>query len=292
MAAADAHDPSPSDGPDALVVGEAVALDVRPAGFVLRAAGAAIDVVASLLVALLLFLGIGWLGAEGLLDDASAAACAIAAIVLAVVVLPVVVETASRGRSLGRWAVGARIVRADGGGIGLRHAVARALVGILEVYLTLGGLAALVGLLSPRAQRLGDLVAGTRSQHERVPAYPAPLPPVPPQLVAWAAEADVGRLPDALGRRLARFLAQREAMSPASRARLAAELAAEAAPHVSPLPVADAESFVTAVGAVRREREHRALMLERDRMASLEPILAGLPHGFPVRGGSSPVDPS
>ncbi|WP_414171160.1 RDD family protein [Clavibacter tessellarius] len=176
MAAADAHDPTLSDGPDALVVGEAVALDVRPAGFVLRAAGAAIDVLASVAVALLLALGIGWLGVQGVLDESSAAACAIAAIVLSVVVLPVVVETASRGRSLGRWAVGARIVRADGGGIGLRHAVARALVGILEVYLTFGGLAALVGLLSPRSQRLGDLVAGTRSQHERVPAYPRPLP--------------------------------------------------------------------------------------------------------------------
>ncbi|OUE08336.1 RDD family protein [Clavibacter michiganensis] len=216
MAAADAHDPGSSDGPDALVVGEAVALDVRPAGFVLRAAGAAIDVLASLVVGLLLVLLIGRLAEAGLLDEASGAACVIAAVVLAIVVMPVVVEVASRGRSLGRWAVGARIVRADGGGIGLRHAVARALVGILELYLTLGGLAALVGLLSPRAQRLGDLVAGTRSQHERVPAYPAPLPAVPPHLVAWAAEADVGRLPDQLGRRLARFLTQRGAMTPAS----------------------------------------------------------------------------
>jgi uncharacterized RDD family membrane protein YckC len=282
MAAADAHDPTSSDGPDALVVGEAVALDVRPAGFVLRAAGAAIDVLASLVVGLLLLLLIGRLAADGVLDEASGAAAGIAAVVLAIVVLPVVVEVASRGRSLGRWAVGARIVRADGGGIGFRHAVARALVGILELYLTLGGLAALVGLLTPRAQRLGDLVAGTRSQHERVPAYPAPLPPVPPHLVAWASEADVGR-------RLARFLAQRDRLTPSSRARLAAQLADEAAVHVSPLPATDPESFVTAVGAVRREREHRALMLERDRMAALEPVLAGLPHGFPRRGGSSPA---
>ncbi|RIJ53250.1 RDD family protein, partial [Clavibacter phaseoli] len=96
------------------MVGEAVALDVRPAGFVLRAAGAAIDVIASLVVGLLLLLLIGRLAEAGLLDDASGAACAIAAIVLAIVVFPVVVEVASRGRSLGRWAVGARIVRADG----------------------------------------------------------------------------------------------------------------------------------------------------------------------------------
>ncbi len=89
-----------SDGPDALVVGEAVALDVRPAGFVLRAAGAAIDVIASLVVGLLLVLLIGRLAGAGLLDDASSAACAIAAVVLAIVVLPVVVEVASRGRSL------------------------------------------------------------------------------------------------------------------------------------------------------------------------------------------------
>jgi len=287
MAAADAHDPSTSGDPDELVVGEAVALDVRPTGFVLRAAGAAIDVLVSLAMLVLLALGIGLLLQAGVLDEASAAACVIAAIVLSIVVLPVIVETASRGRSLGRWAVGARVVRADGGGIGLRHAVARALVGILEVYVTFGGLAALVGLLSPRSQRLGDLVAGTRSQHERVPAYPLPLPPVPPQLAGWAAEADVGRLPDALGRRIARFVTQREKMVPASRARLALELADEAAPHVSPLPTTDPESFVLAVCAVRREREHRALMLERERLATLEPILAGLPHGFPVRGASS-----
>jgi hypothetical protein len=118
------------------------------------------------------------------------------------------------------------------------------------------------------------------------------VPPVPPHLVAWASEADVGRLPDALGRRIARFLVQRDRLTPASRARLAGELADEAAPHVSPLPATDAESFVTAVGAVRREREHRALMLERDRMASLETILAGLPHGFPTRGGSAPTPPA
>ena len=37
-----------------------------------------------------------------------------------------------------------------------------------EIFMTLGGVAALVGLLSARTKRLGDLIAGTYSQYERV----------------------------------------------------------------------------------------------------------------------------
>jgi hypothetical protein len=35
-----------------------------------------------------------------------------------------------------------------------------------------------------------------------------------------------------------------------------------------------------------------ALMLERERLDALAPILTGLPHGFPVRGASAPVPPA
>jgi hypothetical protein len=65
--------------------------------------------------------------------------------------------------------------------------------------------------------------------------------------------------------------------------RLAAELASEAAPWVSPLSEADPELFLAAVAAVRRERDYRALMLERERLEHLSPLLTGLPHGFPDR---------
>ncbi|MCU1570382.1 MAG: hypothetical protein JWR33_1123 [Naasia sp.] len=269
---------------DELVVGEAVALDVRPASMILRAAGAAIDIVAALAVILGALLALGFFSSVVPIDDALGAAIIIAMLVLVLVVVPTAVETVTHGRSLGKLAIGARIVRDDGGAIGFRHALIRALTGVLEVYFTFGGLAAIVSLVNPRAKRLGDLVAGTYSQHERVPMIVEPVYGVPEVLEPWSRTADVARMPDRLARRIAAFLSQATRMAPAARQRLAAGLAAEAAAFVSPLPDgADPEFFLAAIAAIRRDRELRAHRLERERLDSLGPVLSGLPHGFPDR---------
>ena len=266
-----------------IVTGEAVALDVRPTGFVLRAAGAAIDWVAEVLLFVGLLLGIAALGRLVGSDGAVASALVIVALVVSFVIAPTVVETASRGRSLGKLVVGARVVRDDGGAIAARHAFVRALTGVIEITFTLGSLAALVGLFNRRAKRLGDLLAGTVSQHERVPRPPVNAFGVPEPLLDWSTKADVARLPDALSRRIAAFLAQARRMTPASRERLAAALAAEAAPYVAPLPDIDPELLLAGVAALRRERELRALTLERERFSRLEQVLTSNPHGFPDR---------
>ena len=278
-AAAESADNS---GDTELMTGEAVGLDVRPTSFVLRAAGAIIDWMASISLFLLLLFGIGFAtNATG--DQALSTALTVASLVVAIVVMPISVEVLTRGRSLGRLAVGARIVRDDGGAAQFRHAFIRALTGVVEIYMTFGGLATLVALLSPRSKRLGDLLAGTYSQHERVPRIVEPVYGVPAQLVTWAATADVARLPDRLSRRIAQFLHQADAMTPVARAGIAAELAAEASPFVSPLPAAHPELFLAAVAAVRRDRDFGALALERERLERLRPVLTGLPHGFPER---------
>ncbi len=268
---------------DQLVTGEAVALDLRPAGFVLRAAGAAIDFA----VTVLLLLGaITLLSSEALgfvVDEAAFAAITIALIVVLVVVVPTTVETLTHGKSLGKLAVGARIVRDDGGAIGFRHAFIRALTGMLEIVITFGGLAVLVALLNSRSKRLGDLLAGTYSQYERVPRIVEPTFPVPPRLEEWATTADVARLPDRLSRRVSQFIKQVSGMSPVARARVATELAGEVAQYVSPVPDAHPEELLLAITAVRREREFTALRLQEERMRQLEPVLGGVPHGFPDR---------
>ena len=65
---------------------------------------------------------------------------------------------------------------------------------------------------------------------------------------------------------------------------LARSLATEASVYVSPLPeYPDAEYFLAAVAALRRDREMAALTLEQRRLESLRPVLQGLPHGFPQR---------
>ncbi|KQP97575.1 MULTISPECIES: RDD family protein [unclassified Rathayibacter] len=266
-----------------LITGEAIALDVPVTSFVLRASGAIIDLIAELVLAFGLFYLVASLAGEGGLDDAALAAVGIAALVVSVVVVPVVVETATRGRSLGKLAVGARIVRDDGGAIGFRHALVRGLTAVLEILMTAGGLAAVVGLLSRQSRRLGDILAGTRSQLERVPRVEPLEVQVPAPLLGWAATADVARLPDALARRLAQYLRQRGRMTEPSRSQLAASLAQEASAFVSPLPSAPAEDFLLSVAALRRAREGRALGLADQRLRRLAPVLAEAPRGFPER---------
>jgi uncharacterized RDD family membrane protein YckC len=273
-----------------LMTGEAVALDLRPTGFVLRAAGSAIDFLVYIGGYLLLALLVLPLAVETLsLDEAATAAGAIILLVLALIIAPTAVEVLSHGKSLGKLAVGGRIVRDDGGAIGFRHALIRSLTAMLEIVLTVGGLAAVVGLLNSRTKRLGDMLAGTYSQYERVAKEIVPTRPVPEPLYEWSLTADVARLPDRLSRRVTTFLRQAASLTPATRARLAHELADETRAWVSPLPYLPAgmpfgdEMFLAAVSAMRREREATALELERVRLDKLTPALKGLPHGFPER---------
>ena len=268
---------------DELITGEAVALDLRPAGFILRAGGAAIDFI--------VYFGGYFLGLfifsiaaqSARLDEALVTAIGVVGLVLFILVIPVTVEVLSHGKSLGKLAVGARIVRDDGGAIGLRHAAIRGVVAVLEVYTTFGGGALIVGLLNSRAKRLGDLLAGTYSQHERIPLIVTPVYGVPTPLIEWSKTADVARMPDALSRRIAHYLAQARGLSPETRVRLGRELANEASIYVSPLPNVDAELFLAAVASLRRDREFAALQLQQRRLEQLKPVLTGLPHRFPPR---------
>ncbi|MFG6402019.1 MULTISPECIES: RDD family protein [unclassified Microbacterium] len=255
--------------PEETLTGEAVALDVQPLGFFLRAVGALIDLVTAVLVLVVFLLLASWVSNTGALPAEVLPIVSIVVLVLVAVVLPTTVETVTRGRSLGRLVVGGRIVRSDGGASGFRQAFLRALAGVLEIWLTLGGLAAIVGAFTPRSQRLGDLLAGTYSERTRTRPLPPPAPGVPPVLESWARVVDVDRLPDRLAARIAQFLRQAPQLQPAARVRLAATLAEEARTHVSPVPAVDAETLLRGVSAVRREREWRALISQNERVAAL-----------------------
>ena len=277
-----AHIPEVSDELE-LMTGEAVGLDLRPISFILRAAGAIIDFLAYFGLWLLILLAVTSPLLSGFFDEASAKAVTLSALVFCLVVAPTAVETLSQGKSLGKLAVGGRIVRDDGGSIGLRHAFIRSLTGVLEVFSTLGGIASVTALLNGRTKRLGDLLAGTYSQNERVSKITPPVYGVPIELLGWAATADVARMPDGLSRRIAQFLRQSSRLTPDARTRLSRSLATEASVFVSPLPTVNAELFLAAVSALRRDREFTSLSLEAERLEHLRPALEGLPHGFPER---------
>ena len=260
-----------------IITGEAVVLELRPASFAARALGLILDVVANVVLLIVMMTVIS--SAYSDLDGAAARALVLVSVVFCFVILPVAVETLTRGLSLGKLAAGLRIVRDDGGAIRFRHAVIRALIGFLEVYLTFGGIAIAVALFDDKSRRLGDIVAGTYSLRRRVPVEPPVVAVTPRYLHAWAAAADIGRIPDSLGRRAAQFIRQAPRMSPLSRSGMAASLASEMAGFVAPAPPPGTtpDDYLAAVLAERRGRELRRLEEARKQSGRIGERLHRLP---------------
>lgn len=254
---------------DEVLTGEAVALDLQPLGLIARAVGAGFDVLLMVVEFVAIMLLMNWLTGNGVLDAETSRIGMIVALVLIAVAIPTAIETLSHGRSLGKLIMGGRIVRSDGGTIGFRHAFLRALVGVVEVLMTFGTIALLVGIFTPRAQRLGDLAAGTYSERVRAPKVPSSHLALPPELTAWALVADVSRMPDHLSRKLWQFSHEAGVMNPASRHRLATELLAQAQPYVNPMPPAEPTAAVVGIMVVRRDRELRALQTRSARSGRL-----------------------
>src|SRR5690349_1797212 len=82
---------------DEVLTGEAVALDVQPIGYFLRALGVFIDMLIGVILLILFALLTGWLSGLGLLADDVLPILTIVVIVLVTVVIPTVVETVTRG---------------------------------------------------------------------------------------------------------------------------------------------------------------------------------------------------
>ncbi|GAA3303089.1 hypothetical protein GCM10020295_50750 [Streptomyces cinereospinus] len=158
-----------------LVTGEAVALELRPARLPSRALAVLLDLVVAFAAYTIVtvFLVIS----TASLDEAAQVAVSIATFLLVLVGAPIAVETLSHGRSLGKMALGLRVVRDDGGPIRFRHALVRGAIGVIELLLTLGVIACIASLVSERGRRLGDVFAGTLVVRERVPAAHARIAP-------------------------------------------------------------------------------------------------------------------
>ena len=198
--------------PPQVVTGEAVALELRPASFATRGLAVALDLAVMLAAGILVGIVLGLTLPN--VDEAAARAIGILALVGVLVGLPTTVETLTRGRSLGKLAAGLRVVRDDGGPVRLRHALVRALLAVFEIIVTFGSVALITSLANVRGKRLGDLLAGTFVLRERGAGTPPPLPPMPPELIAWAQQADLAAVPDGLAVGVRRFLDAAPACTP------------------------------------------------------------------------------
>ena len=271
--------------PDSLVTGDAVVLELRPAKLASRGLALGIDIAVQLTVLLVGVLVVG--GLLGSADAALSAAIGLTFYVAVIVGYPVAMETATRGRSLGKLAFGLRVVREDGGPVRFRHAFVRALLGVVEIWLSFGSIALIASLSSTQGRRLGDYLAGTLVVRERVPVAGHAVAPMPPPLAGWATGLDLSRLPDDLALAARQFLSRAGELSPAARedmgSRIATAVAAVTAP--APPPGTPAWAFLAAVLAERRRRELARMGVP----AGPAPFLAGPPPPPPY--GTPPPPP-
>ncbi len=250
-----------------VVTGEAVALDLRIAQLPSRLTAAVLDLLVMAVaytVILLLLLQAGLQSA----DDALIAGVSVLLIVLVFLGYPVIAETLSRGRTVGKAALGLRVVRDDGGPITFRHALVRGLVGLAierpGVFLLSVGPAVgmVVSMFSERGKRIGDMAAGTVVLQERMPPRPLWTPVMPLPLAWWAPTLDLAGLDDGLALAVRQFLGRAGQLTPAAREALAGELVADVRARTTPEPPPGTPgwAYLTAVLAERRRREEdRAL---------------------------------
>jgi uncharacterized RDD family membrane protein YckC len=238
-----------------LVTGEAVVLELRLAKLASRLLSLLIDLVVQGILLIVGILVIG--GFASSVDDAASAAIMSVFLVSVIVGYPVAFETLSRGRTLGKLALGLRVVRQDGGPIRFRHALVRGLAGVIEIWITSGAVALIVSLASSQGKRVGDYLAGTVVIRERVPTAAPSMIAMPPQLAGWAYGLDLSRLPDDLALAARQFLSRSGELSPEVRASIGDRLATSVAACISPPapPGAPAWAFLSAVLAERRRRE-------------------------------------
>src|ERR1019366_5411581 len=107
---------------------DTVVLDVPCARFPSRLIALILDMSIQLILLAVLFVIAGAAGVK--LDPATAAAIAVI-----IVGYPAAFETLTRGRSLGKMALGLRVVSDDGGPERFRQALVRALAAVIEIWL-------------------------------------------------------------------------------------------------------------------------------------------------------------
>ncbi|AGM26982.1 RDD domain-containing protein [Mycobacteroides abscessus subsp. massiliense] len=266
-----------------LVTGDAVVLDVKVAQLPVRVVSAFIDIFVQMIV---LYGGI-FVVAFSLsqFDAALTGALSIVYSVLALVGYPVLWEMATRGRSLGKMAMGLRVVSDDGGPERLRQAVIRALSAVVEIFMFMGAPAVIASLASAKGKRLGDIFAGTMVISERGPKLPPP-PMMPPQLAQWAQSLQLSGLTSDQADLARQFLNRAGQLAPHTRDQMLYQISTDVLASIAPPPPPGTPpQFMLA--AVLAERHRRALAQMRPDYPATPPPAPSAPPPAPEPSESS-----
>ncbi|OBK20111.1 RDD family protein [Mycobacterium asiaticum] len=237
-----------------VVTGDAVVLDVQIAQLPVRALSAIIDIT---LIFVVYIVGLMlWAASLSQFDEALTVAFLIIFTVLAMVGYPIVIETATRGRSVGKMVMGLRVVSDDGGPERFRQAVFRALASVVEIWMLVGSPAVICSVLSPKAKRVGDIFAGTVVVSERGPRL-GPPPMMPPPLAGWAASLQLSGLTAGQAEVARQFLSRAMQLDPTLRDQMAYRIASDVVSRIAPPPPPGVppQLILAAVLAERHRRE-------------------------------------
>lgn len=248
-----------------IVTPEAVQLEFQQAGLASRMIAFLIDLAVQYALLMVLFIAVGALADAGVELGGVAAAVVYTGVFLILFGYPAGLETLWRGRTLGKAALGLRVVTVEGAPIRFRHAAIRSILGIVDLYGTSGAVGVVSVLVTARSQRLGDLVAGTIVLRERSAAGATKtLTPVrfePPWgLEAYAATLPAGSLTHEDYGTVRSFLLRAASLSAGARADLAAQIATPLAARMQTTPPAGVppEAFLVCVAAAFQRRMDRA----------------------------------
>ncbi|PSK97107.1 putative RDD family membrane protein YckC [Murinocardiopsis flavida] len=247
-----------------LVTGDAVVLDLRPAGFVTRLLAMGMDVAfVQVPLMVLAVLGVTRI-AEGL-DPAATAAVQLGLTILIAVGYPTAVESLTRGRSLGKLVLGMRVVGIDGSPERFRQALARALCGAVEFWVTFGSVALYTSLVNPQGRRVGDFLAGTFVVSERGGNRNSGIVQMPRHMAEWARTAELSALSADTANTARQYVLRFHELGDQARTEMGARIAAMVAQQVAPPPPPQASpvEFLAAVLAERRRREEERLAARR-----------------------------
>jgi uncharacterized RDD family membrane protein YckC len=241
-----------------VVTGEAVVLELPVASFPGRLLALTVDLAVQL--PLLVAIAVGISALADVVNGDYLAAVWIGAYLLVMAGYPTIFETLTRGKTLGKMALGLRVVGDDGSPERFRQALFRSAAGLIEIY-PLAPIALITSIVSAKGKRLGDIFAGTYVLQERMPARAA-LPPlfavVPPPLTGWAQSLQLSALSDQTADAAGSYLRRFAELAPRARESLGIQLANAVAAEVSPPPPPGTPpaAYLAAVLAVRRERDH------------------------------------
>ncbi|MFB4306047.1 RDD family protein [Actinomadura sp. GTD37] len=270
-----------------LVTGEAVALDIRVARLASRGCAFLLDLIFQ---GVALYIVLYLTAMTSLVaDEAWTVGLSLLAMVAVLVGYPCLFETLLRGRTLGKMAVGLRVVGDDGGPVRFRQALVRALAGFIEFWTFYGSPALITSFCNRRGKRLGDLFAGTIVIQERAPASAlfGPVAVMPPQLAWWARTLEISMLSDELAMTARQYLSRFWELLPEVRDSLGVRIAAQVVEVISPPPPPGVRPEIL-LSAVLAERRHREEVRLAERWARRMRRL-GLPAWGPPGSAPAPV---